>query len=134
MISTKGRYALRVMIDLAQHTDEEYVPLNEIAIRQEISEKYLEIVLKILVKKKLLKGRRGKGGGYQLTREPSEYTIGEILELAGNLATVACLIPGAETCSREEQCITLPLWKKFDGMVHDFFYKITLEDVLNGNI
>lgn len=86
MISTKGRYALRVMIDLAQHKDEEYVPLNEIAIRQEISEKYLEIVLKILVKKKLLKGRRGKGGGYQLTREPSEYTIGEILELAeGNL-------------------------------------------------
>ena len=82
MISTKGRYALRVMIDLAQHKDEEYVPLNEIAIRQEISEKYLEIVLKILVKKKLLKGRRGKGGGYQLTREPSEYTIGETLELA----------------------------------------------------
>ena len=71
---------------------------------------------KILVKKKLLKGRRGKGGGYQLTREPSEYTIGEILELAeGNLATVACLVPGAEVCSREEQCITLPLWKKFDG-------------------
>ena len=124
MISTKGRYALRVMIDLAQHKDEEYVPLNEIAIRQEISEKYLEIVLKILVKKKLLKGRRGKGGGYQLTREPSE----------GNLATVACLVPGAEVCSREEQCITLPLWKKFDGMVHDFFYEITLEDVLNGNI
>ena len=123
MISTKGRYALRVMIDLAQHKDEEYVPLNEIAIRQEISEKYLEIVLKILVKKKLLKGRRGKGGGYQLTREPSEYTIGEILE-----------VPGAEVCSREEQCITLPLWKKFDGMVHDFFYEITLEDVLNGNI
>lgn len=135
MISTKGRYALRVMIDLAQHKDEEYVPLNEIAIRQEISEKYLEIVLKILVKKKLLKGRRGKGGGYQLTREPSEYTIGEILELAeGNLATVACLVPSAEVCSREEQCITLPLWKKFDGMVHDFFYEITLEDVLNGNI
>ena len=135
MISTKGRYALRVMIDLAQHKDEEYVPLNEIAIRQEISEKYLEIVLKILVKKKLLKGRRGKGGGYQLTREPSEYTIGEILELAeGNLATVACLVPGAEVCSREEQCIYVFLCgKKFDGMVHDFFYGITLEDVLNGN-
>ena len=85
--------------------------------------------------KLFLKGRRGKGGGYQLTRESSEYTIGEILELAeGNLATVACLVPGAEVCSREEQCITLPLWKKFDGMVHDFFYEITLEDVLNGNI
>ena len=135
MISTKGRYALRVMIDLAQHMDEEYVPLNEIADRQEISEKYLEIVLKILVQKKLLKGRRGKGGGYRLTRLPSEYTIGEILELAeGNLATVACLGPGAEACSRENQCITLPLWKKFDGMVHDFFYGITLEQVLNGNI
>ena len=135
MISTKGRYALRVMIDLAQHMEEEYVPLNEIAIRQEISEKYLEIVLKILVKKNLLKGRRGKGGGYQLTRKPSEYTIGEILELAeGNLATVAYLVPGAEACSREGQCITLPLWKKFDGMVHDFFYGITLDDVLNGKI
>lgn len=81
MISTKGRYALRVMIDLAQHKDEEYVPLNEIAIRQEISEKYLEIVLKILVKKKLLKGRRGKGGGYQLTREPSNTLSARFLNL-----------------------------------------------------
>ena len=81
MISTKGRYALRVMIDLAQHKDEEYVPLNEIAIRQEISEKYLEIVLKILVKKKLLKGRRGKGGGYQLTRKPLNTLSARFLNL-----------------------------------------------------
>ena len=135
-ISTKGRYGLRILLDIALYrVGDRPRMIREIANNQEISEKYLEIVLKILVKKKLLKGRRGKGGGYQLTREPSEYTIGEILELAeGNLATVACLVPGAEVCSREEQCITLPLWKKFDGMVHDFFYEITLEDVLNGNI
>lgn len=102
-------YALRVMIDLAQHKDEEYVPLNEIAIRQEISEKIPGNCPENSCKEETLKGRRGKGGGYQLTREPSEYTIGEILELAeGNLATVACLVPGAEVCSREEQCITLP--------------------------
>lgn len=134
MISTKGRYALRVMIDLAQHKDEEYVPLNEIAIRQEISEKYLEIVLKILVKKKLLKGRRGKGGGYQLTRELSNTLSARFLNLRKAISLQSPAVPGAEVCSREEQCITLPLWKKFDGMVHDFFYEITLEDVLNGNI
>ena len=134
-ISTKGRYAIKLMLDLALYSKGQPVKIKEIAKRQGISEKYLEIVLKILVQKKLLKGRRGKGGGYRLTRLPSEYTIGEILELAeGNLATVACLVPGAEACSRENQCITLPLWKKFDGMVHDFFYGITLEQVLNGNI
>ena len=134
-ISTKGRYALRLMLDLASNDSGTPIRLKDVAKRQGISEKYLEIVLKILVQKKLLKGRRGKGGGYRLTRLPSEYTIGEILELAeGNLATVACLVPGAEACSRENQCITLPLWKKFDGMVHDFFYGITLEQVLNGNI
>ena len=89
----------------------------------------------MLSKEHYIEGTSGRGGGYRLTRLPSEYTIGEILELAeGNLATVACLVPGAEACSRENQCITLPLWKKFDGMVHDFFYGITLEQVLNGNI
>lgn len=134
MISTKGRYALRVMIDLAQHQTEEYIPLKDIAARQDISEKYLEIILKALVKEKLLRGLRGKGGGYQLTRSPSEYTIGEILQLSeGSLVQVACLKPDAEVCAKKDKCITLPLWQKFDTLVHDFFFHITLEDLINGN-
>lgn len=135
MISTKGRYALRVMTDLAQQPADSYIPLKDIAARQEISEKYLEIILKVLVKEKLLKGLRGKGGGYKLTRSPEAYTIGEILELAeGPLAPVACLMPDASRCPREEKCITLPLWKKFDTLIHDFFYQITLKDLLDGTL
>lgn len=135
MISTKGRYALRVMIDLAEHQDNNYIPLKDIAHRQGISEKYLESILKVLVAEKLLKGLRGKGGGYRLTRTPEEYTVGEIIELAeGTLATVACLKPNADPCERKKGCRTLTMWKKFDTMVHDFFYQITLADVLNGNI
>lgn len=133
MISTKARYALRVMIDLVQCQEKGYVPLKEIAKRQEISEKYLEIILKILVKGNILKGHRGKGGGYMLTRLPNEYTVGEIIELTeGPLAPVACLVPGAETCHRMDECITLPLWKKYDAMIHDFFYNITLDDLVHG--
>ena len=114
MISTKGRYALRVMLDLAEHGNEGYIPLKDIAKRQAISDKYLESILKSLVKQKMLKGLRGKGGGYQLTRTPAEYSVGEILEVAeGTLAPVACL-----------------MWKKFDSLVHDFFYNITLEQIL----
>lgn len=135
MISTKARYALRVMVDLAQHQENGYIPLKDIAIRQELSEKYLEIILKILVKNNILKGIRGKGGGYMLTRLPKEYKIGEIIELTeGSLSPVACLIPNAETCARKENCITLPLWQKYDKLIHDFFYHITLEDLINGNL
>ena len=135
MISTKARYALRVMVDLAQHREEDYIPLKEIAKRQEISEKYLEIILKILVKGNILKGLRGKGGGYRLTRCPGEYTVGEIIELTeGPLAPVACLRPDAEACPRSEGCITLPLWKKYDTLVHDFFYGITLKDLIEGRL
>lgn len=134
MISTKARYALRVMIDLAEHPDAGYIPLKDIAARQEISEKYLEIIIKILVKGKMLKGMRGKGGGYILTREPSEYIIGEIIELTeGPLAPVACLQPDAEICDRRDICVTLPLWEKYNTLVHNFFFNITLEDVINGN-
>lgn len=133
MISTKARYALRVMIDLAQNRENGYVPLKDIASRQEISEKYLEIILKMLVKGGILKGLRGKGGGYMLTRLPEEYVIGEIIELTeGPLAPVACLMPDAEKCPRKETCITLPLWKKYNIVIHDFFYNITLEDLMNG--
>lgn len=134
MISTKARYALRVMIDLAEHQDAEYIPLKDIAARQEISEKYLEIIIKILVKGKMLKGLRGKGGGYILTREPSEYIVGDIIELTeGPLAPVACLQPDAEVCNRKDICVTLPLWEKYYTLVHDFFFHITLEDVINSN-
>ena len=134
MISTKARYALRVMIDLAEHQDAGYIPLKDIAARQEISEKYLEIIIKILVKGKMLKGLRGKGGGYILTREPSEYIVGNIIELTeGPLAPVACLQPDAEVCNRKDICVTLPLWEKYYTLVHDFFFHITLEDVINNN-
>ena len=134
MISTKARYALRVMIDLAEHQDAGYIPLKDIAARQEISEKYLEIIIKILVKGKMLKGLRGKGGGYILTREPSEYIVGDIIELTeGPLAPVACLQPDAEVCNRKDICVTLPLWEKYYTLVHDFFFHSTLEDVINNN-
>ena len=134
MISTKARYALRVMVDLANHQEDGYIPLKDIAARQEISEKYLEIIIKTLVKGRLLKGLRGKGGGYMLVRTPKEYIIGEIIELTeGPLAPVACLMPDAEPCSRKNECVTLPLWRKFDVLIHDFFYHITLEDLINGN-
>lgn len=131
MVSTKGRYALRVMLDLAQHSTDDYIPLDEIANRQGISKKYLEIILKVLVQHKLLKGLRGKGGGYRLTRKPDEYTVGEILTLTeGNLAIVSCLAENDEPCMRKNACLTFPMWKKFDNMVHDFFFGITLGDLL----
>lgn len=134
MISTKARYALRVMIDLAEHQEEGYIPLKDIAARQEISEKYLEIIIKILVKDKLVKGLRGKGGGYMLTRMPEDYVVGEIIELTeGPLAPVACLMPDASPCNKKDRCITLPLWKKFDSLIHDFFYHITLEGLMKGD-
>lgn len=134
MISTKARYALRVMIDLAQHRDAAYIPLKDISFRQEISEKYLEIILRMLVKGKLVKGLRGKGGGYMLTREPEDYLVGEIIELTeGPIACVACRLPDAESCPRKENCITLPLWEKYDTLVHDFFFGITLKDLMEGD-
>ena len=130
MISTKGRYALRVMMDLAEQK-EDVVPLKDIAERQEISKKYLEIIVKDLVKGKLIKGSSGKGGGYRLCRKPEEYSVGEILELTeGSLATVACLAPDVEECPRASQCKTLPMWAEFDKMVHDYFYSKKLTDLL----
>lgn len=131
MISTKGRYALRIMIDLAEHRNDGHIPLKDIAKRQEISKKYLEIIVKDLVKGKMISGLGGRGGGYVLCRTPEQYTIGEILELAeGSLATVACLAKGAAPCSRASVCKTLPLWAEYDQMVHDYFYGKTLADLL----
>ena len=131
MISTRGRYALRVMIDLAEHDSGRPVPMSKISERQEISRKYLEIIGKDLVTAGMIKGVSGKGGGYQLCRKPSEYTVGEILEtMEGTLAPVACLECGAKKCAREEICKTLPMWKEFDSLVHDYFYGKTLADLV----
>ena len=131
MISTKGRYALRVMLDLAEHAGDGYIPLKDIAARQEISKKYLEIIVKELVKGKMVIGHGGRGGCYVLCRKPEEYTVGEILEwMEGSLATVSCLIPGSPPCPRAEHCKTLSLWREYDKMVHDFFYQKKLTDLL----
>ncbi len=132
MISTKGRYALRVMIDLAEHDSGKYIPLKDVADRQGISKKYLEIIVKDLVKGGLVSGASGKGGGYRLCRKPDEYSVGEILNLteSASLTTVACLAQDATECPRAAGCQTLPLWAEFDKMVHDFFYGKKLSDLL----
>ena len=131
MISTKGRYALRVMIDIAEHQHDGYIPLKEIAARQEISEKYLEAIVKSLVKERYLTGLRGKSGGYRLTKTPEEYTVGSILRLSeGSLAPVACLEEHAEQCPRVAHCRTLPIWKPFDREVNEFFDGYTLADLM----
>ena len=131
MISTKGRYALRVMIDLAEHNNGQPVPLKDIAERQGISKKYLEIIVKDLVDGKLVKGASGKGGGYVLLRKPEQYSVGEIVELMeGTLAPVACLQKDAEECPRYASCVTLPLWQELDQLVHDFLYQKKLTDLL----
>ena len=131
MISTKGRYALRVMIDLAQHEGEGNIPLKDIAERQDISKKYLEIIVKDLVRGGMLNGVSGKGGGYSLSRKAEEYTVGEIIELMeGTLAPVACLVDGVESCPRSDSCLTLPMWKEYYEMIHQFFYGKKLSDLL----
>lgn len=131
MVSTKGRYAIRLMIDLAEQNSNTPVPLDSIANRQDISKKYLESIVKQLVNGKLVKGASGKGGGYYLTRKPEEYTIIEILRLTeGSLATVACLEEGATECPHVSSCKTLSMWKGYDKLTNDYFSKITIQDLL----
>ena len=130
MITTKGRYAIRVMLDIAENESDKFIPLKDIAARQNISKKYLEIIVKDLVNAKLIVGVSGKGGGYKLCRTPDEYTIGEILELMeGTLSPVACLAEEENDCHRKAECETLPLWKEFDKLIHDFFYGKKLSDI-----
>lgn len=132
LISTKGRYALRVMADLAEHPSEGYIPLKEIAQRQEISEKYLEAIIKILVKARLLTGVRGKGGGYKLTRGSEQYTIGEVLRLTEEtLAPVACLEEAADVCPRAPNCRTLPVWKGLNRVINEYLDHITVADIIH---
>lgn len=131
MISTRGRYAIRVLIDLAEHNGEKYIPLKDIALRQEISKKYLEIIVRDMVKDGLITGTSGKGGGYKLCRDPKNYNIGEVLEsIEGTLSPVACLAPGAEACPRAKECKTLPMWAEYNKMTHDYFFGIQLSDLL----
>lgn len=131
MISTRGRYAIRVLIDMAENDNGSYIPLKDIAARQGISKKYLEIIVKDMVAGGLLVGASGKGGGYKLCRKPEEYSVGEILDLMeGSLATVACLADDAEPCPRAKDCQTLPLWAEYDKLTHDFFYSKHLTDLL----
>ncbi|MGI5935307.1 MAG: RrF2 family transcriptional regulator [Oscillospiraceae bacterium] len=134
LVSTRGRYALRVMIDLAEHQGEGYIPLKEIAQRQEISEKYLESILKTLVSNKFLIGLRGKGGGYRLAKSPDLYTVGSILRMTeGSLAPVACLEEETEQCHRMANCPTLPMWKALHKMINEFFDGITIADLMSSS-
>lgn len=133
MISTKGRYALRVMADLAENGGEDrFIPIREIAERQQIPAKYLETILRKLVSGGMLEGHRGPNGGYRLLKPSSEYTLGEILVVTERaLAPVACLQPGAEPCSRSGSCRTLPMWKKLDRLTRDFYNGITVRDLIS---
>ena len=131
MISTRGRYAIRVMIDLAENDNGSFIPLKDVAARQQISKKYLEIIVKDLVTGGFVVGASGKGGGYKLIRKPEEYSVGEIIEhMEGSLATVACLADGAIPCPRAGECETLPLWAEYDKLTHDFFYGKRLSDLV----
>ena len=131
IVSTKGRYALRVMVNFAQRSADEYIPLKEIAESEGISQKYLESIMTTLSKAGFVDAVHGKGGGYRLNRKPEEYTVGSILKLTeGSLATVSCTSQGPTACSRSTCCNTLPMWEKLDKMIDEFFEGITLADLL----
>ena len=132
IVSSKGRYALRVMVALGQRPEGEYVPLKEIAASEGISQKYLESIMTTLSKAGFVDAVHGKGGGYRLNRKPEGYTVGGILKLTeGSLATVSCTTQGPSACSRSTCCQTLPMWDKLDKMIDDFFEGITIADLLN---
>ena len=131
IVSTKGRYALRVMLCLAQRDRDTYIPLKEIAEAEEISQKYLESIMTILSKAGFLDAVHGKGGGYRLNRKPEEYTVGAMLKhTEGSLAPVSCTTQGAAACSRSTCCQTLPMWERLEKLIDDFFEGITLADLL----
>ena len=132
-VTSKGRYALRVMLDLAQHPEEGTISLKTIAERQEISMKYLEMIVAGLKKAKLLESTRGKEGGYRLCRAPEDYTVGEILRsLEDNLAPVSCLRADGVRCDKAAACATLPMWKELDEITNAYLDAVTLQDLLTG--
>jgi Rrf2 family protein len=131
-ISTKGRYALRMMIDLAEHKDEGFITLKDIAERQNISKKYLEQIVPLLNKSNILKTNRGYQGGYMLAQSPDKFTVWDILNFTeGNMSMVSCLETDDNTCPRNEYCMTLPIWKGLNKVVSDYLKGITLQDILD---
>ena len=131
LISTRGRYALRVLIDIAEHQADGYLPLKEVAQRQEISEKYLESILKVLVKERVLTGIRGKGGGYRLSRAPDQFSVREILQMTeDSLAPVSCLDAGSKPCSRAADCRTVGLWQGLNRVICDYLDRYTIGDLM----
>ena len=132
MISTKGRYSIRILLDLAEHCSGGYIPMKEVAARQEISLKYVERILPPLKAAGLIDSTHGIGGGYRLTRAPEEYTLWDILRIAeGDLAPVACLQPNAAPCTRAAECRTLPVWEGYYRLTQEYFSGITLADLMN---
>lgn len=135
IISTRGRYALRVMIDLAENSSGDYIAMKKIAERQGLPLKYLERILPVLTQNRIIEGIQGKGGGYRLTRRPEEYPVGEILRLTeGGLAPVTCLECGVEPCEKRAECRTLPMWNKLHGIINDYLDSVTIADLMAGNI
>lgn len=131
LVSTRGRYALRIMLELGRHEGEGCVPLPVIAENQQISEKYLESIVSVLAKARLVEGQRGKGGGYRLARPLSECSVGEILRLTeGSLAPVSCLDGDTNACPRAGQCSTLPMWEKLDRLINGYLDSVRLSDLL----
>ena len=131
MISTRGRYALRVMIDIATNQHDGYVPMKDVALRQGLSLKYLEQILPPLTKNGLLVGIQGKGGGYRLTREPKDYHMSEVLSLTEkDLAPVGCLKEGAPVCERKGACKTITFWEGLDNVIKNYLESYTLADFL----
>ena len=134
LISTKGRYALRVLIDMAEHNGNDYIKLKDIADRQEISEKYLESIVKQLVVNKIVTGLRGKGGGYKLAKAPDEIIVGEVLRfMEGSLAPVACLEEGSEPCPRTSECRTLEFWRGLDETIRHYTDSFTVADLMRAD-
>lgn len=134
LVSTRGRYALRVMIDLAENYDMGYIPMKDVANRQGLSLKYMERIMPLLTKGKLVEGVHGKGGGYRLLKSPDKCTVGEVLRLTeGDLAPVACLECDSKPCERAEQCRTLPMWSKAYALINDYFDGISLSDLMKGD-
>lgn len=134
IVSTRGRYALRVMIDLAENQKDGYIPLKEIAERQDISQKYIESIMTILSKAKFVDAVHGKGGGYKLNRNPSDYKVKEILEITeGGLAPVACLECNAEKCEKEQNCRTIPMWRELNNLINNYLGSVSIADLAHLN-
>ena len=131
IVSTRGRYALRVLVDLAEHSEDARIPLKDIAERQEISQKYIESIMTLLSKNGFVDGVHGKGGGYKLNRAPEDYKVGDILRLTeGTLAPVACLERGAAPCPKKEACRTIGMWTKLDELIEGYLDSVSVRDLM----